>query len=935
MTGKRTIWQLGFKFIAVALAGLLLSLSIHALGRGEILTEVVLGQTSPEPVAALLERGKTNYDAGRFSEAAELYKRAARQCEAEGYILNQALALSHLSLAYRQLGELQKAEEAIARSLSLLSGRSDAHITEQAKVWARVWNAKGSLLLATQKPEEALEAWREGEASYRQAGDILGVLGSQINQVQAMQDLGLYRQADALLEKIREDLQDIPDNASAKYISLQVATLHHLGNLFRQKGRLDEARDTLEQSLRLAERWHLREEASAILISLGNTARAEAAKQKASGERARQQKRFSQARRLKREAEKATEEALYFYRNAAIEKQASPQTLLQARLNYLSLLVESGGRVREAENLWRSARKELEDMPSGREAVYARVNLAKTLVCLRYNNSDCLRQEEGSDSLLATKTLAHNSPWLKDAIALFDTAVREAQELEDKRAESYAMGNMGRLYEEMEHWKDALGYSQEALNLANTVRGRDIAYQWQWQLGRLLVRENEMQGAMTAYLQAVKSLNNLRGDLANLNRDLQLDFRDEVEPVYRRALDFLLQPEPGTSQPSQEHLRQAREVFESLQVAELDDFFLDGCSPVRSGDIDEILDEYDKSAAAIHAILLEDRLAVILKLPGQKQLGYYESRQPKEDVQTTLQSLQKKLSKSPALSPEAIKLSQKIYKWLLQGMEQFVNEDNPIETLVFVLDRPLQNVPIAVLYDGDRYFGQKNFPIALAPAIKLLNTQSLVQAEHIDRSLVFTGGVGESQTIDGIPFQPIEKLKEELEGIGQFFPTNLPLVNRYFTRKNIERELALESFPIVHIKTHGQFSSDPEGTYIVAYRELIKSKDLDGLVKSGGQGQLSTIELLVLSACETAQGDDRASLGLAGVAVRAGARSTLSTLWVAQDNTTTQLMLRFYEELSKPNMTKARALHNAQKQVFQQYQIPYFWAPYVLVGNWR
>ncbi|HBE17692.1 MAG TPA: hypothetical protein DDW51_08775, partial [Cyanobacteria bacterium UBA11367] len=93
-----------------------------------------------------------------------------------------------------------------------------------------------------------------------------------------------------------------------------------------------------------------------------------------------------------------------------------------------------------------------------------------------------------------------------------------------------------------------------------------------------------------------------------------------------------------------------------------------------------------------------------------------------------------------------------------------------------------------------------------------------------------------------------------------------------------------------------------------------------------------------LSACQTATGDERAALGLAGVAVRAGARSTLATLWVVDDEGTANLMIKFYEELKDPNVSKAEALRRAQLWLMAQderFKKPYYWAPFVLIGNWK
>jgi len=111
---------------------------------------------------------------------------------------------------------------------------------------------------------------------------------------------------------------------------------------------------------------------------------------------------------------------------------------------------------------------------------------------------------------------------------------------------------------------------------------------------------------------------------------------------------------------------------------------------------------------------------------------------------------------------------------------------------------------------------------------------------------------------------------------------------------------------------------------------------LRGLLQARAQNQRQPIELLVLSACQTAAGDNRAALGLAGVAVRSGARSTLATLWSVDDQSTSSFMIEFYQALAQPQVTKAKALRQAQLALLKQpeFKHPYFWAPFVLVGNW-
>ena len=98
------------------------------------------------------------------------------------------------------------------------------------------------------------------------------------------------------------------------------------------------------------------------------------------------------------------------------------------------------------------------------------------------------------------------------------------------------------------------------------------------------------------------------------------------------------------------------------------------------------------------------------------------------------------------------------------------------------------------------------------------------------------------------------------------------------------------------------------------------------------------IELLVMSACQTATGDKRAALGIAGVAVRSGARSTLATLWSVKDDSTVVLMDEFYKQLAQPDssITKSEALRQAQISLIHStdFEHPFYWAPFILVGNW-
>lgn len=119
----------------------------------------------------------------------------------------------------------------------------------------------------------------------------------------------------------------------------------------------------------------------------------------------------------------------------------------------------------------------------------------------------------------------------------------------------------------------------------------------------------------------------------------------------------------------------------------------------------------------------------------------------------------------------------------------------------------------------------------------------------------------------------------------------------------------------------------------------IKVNELSGVLKTVQISRNNALELLVLSACETAAGDTRSALGLAGVAVRSGARSTVATLWRVNDEASAMLISEFYNQLVqgvKIGVSKGEALRRAQVSILKnpKYQSPYYWGAYVLLGNW-
>ncbi|MBW4492460.1 MAG: CHAT domain-containing protein [Oscillatoria princeps RMCB-10] len=869
-----------------------------------ILAAATSAAGQPASATQLVEQGKNLYRAGQFQPAAEVLARAAQLCQSRGDTLNQALALSYLSLAYQKLGQLSEAGSASAASLSL-STPSDSRNAGSQRIRALALNVRGSVQLAQGQTEDALATWKLAADAYGAAGDRQGRAGSQINQATALQALGQYRQAVKLLQQLEETLQAEPPSP------LKAAGLRSLGNALRFAGNLDKSQELLEQSLAIAQELQSRQEESETLLSLGNTALAFARRVRNRQDRSSPPLvpvRCSDGG-IAPDAQPHYNKAEALYHKSA-EKAISNLTQIQAQLNRLSVLLAQ--QQSPAAGELRDLRQQIEGLSPSRSAVYARVNFAGSLVCLQQRSGGAAGAPipNPAEDLLQTQAIAQ----------LLSAAVQQAKDLKDERAESYAWGHLGQLYEVARELPVAVRHTEAALNLAQTIGAPDIAYQWQWQLGRLRLARGDRSGALAAYAQAVETLKSLRSDLAALNPDIQFDFRDEVEPVYRQLVALLLE----SDEPAQENLKRARDTIEALQLAELDNFFRDACLNAKPKQIDEIADSSNPKAAVIYPIVLADRTEVILKLPNQNQLRHYRVRQAKSQVESTLEQLRLNLTKPYALR-EVKSLSEQVYSWLVEpALADF--SASQVKTLVFVLDSPFRNIPMAALYDGEHYLVE-NYSIALAPGLQLLSPKPF----HTGRLRALAAGVTEPRP--GFPALP--NVERELQEIQSEVRSRV-LFNEQFTSKALQERVSDLSFPVVHLATHGQFSSNASETFIVAWDKRIYVKELDSLLRTGDGSPTKAIELLVLSACQTAAGDKRAALGLAGVAVRAGARSTLASLWSVDDQSTALLMSQFYRELASNQLTKAEALRQAQLALLKnpKYQRPLFWAPYVLVGNW-
>lgn len=858
----------------------------------------------------LLNLGLQLYKEGKFNQAKKEWLKAELEYRQKNDKFNRALVLNYLSLVHQKLGEWVEAQRTINQSFQLVETEINIPQNYQkSAIFARIFNTKGKLLLTLGKLELALENLQRGEIIYRQLNDTEGVIISQLNQAIALQKLGRFRDNLSLLNNLQKDLENQSD-------AIKIKGLISLAKTFKQVGELEKSLNILTETLTLAEKNQSPLFVSNTLIELGNT-------QRAIGN---QEIELLSSKTdffvplVEQKTMSNFESALSSYQK--VIEIGIPDLKLQAQLNKLSLLADITQFsftqaeklqvkiplflqefTQEASNFWKTIKLPSKSEFITQNSVYSYINLADSLIRFK-SNSEFLNDISWSE-----------------IEALLQEAIIQAQNLEDQRAESEALGKIGRIAEINQDWQNAQKLTEKALLRSQSLNANEISYKWLWQLGRIKYQQNERQDAIKNYSQAINILKTLRSDLLAVSSDLEFNFRENVEPVYRELVSILLQQEATALE-----IKQARDVIEDLQVAELNNFFRVACVETKPILIDQITEKQDPTAAVIYTIVLSDRLEIILKLPKENIRHYTVPLNDLPKIERLLQRLAQSLTQRN--SQETLPLAQQAYDLLIRPLEQDL-ATSKVKTLVFVLDSPLRNVPMSVLHDGQQYLVEK-YGVVLSPGLQLIEPQSIASQEL----KALTAGLTEAR--GGFP--ALNYVVDELNTIQSQISTTELLLDSDFTNTAFQDKIDQLSFSIVHLATHGQFSSQAENTFILTWNDRINVNQLNSLLRSRDSRGKDALELLVLSACETLTGDRRATLGLAGIAVRAGTRSTLATLWRINDEASALLMGQFYQQLTNQNThsTKAEALRQAQLSLLKdsRFNRPYFWASYVLVGNW-
>jgi CHAT domain-containing protein len=769
--------------------------------------------------------------------------------------------------------------------------------------------------------ETAIEQWENLIKLARQQSDQRLLTLALIEQAQAYSAIGRTRTALTLLC----DANPSGDCSASSALTLarrqrdtqaEAAALGSLGDTHRLLGEYDRANELLQQALTLAQTQQNQPYALAALNSLGNNARSLNQRYRRRTASLTRQGELAQAKIQQTQAAAQTTIARDYFQQAlrlATQSQSVPAQV-QAELSLLSLSANPKSEVSKQTAIARL----IGQLPANRERVYSTIDLA------RY------------------------SP---QPLPLLKQAIQTAQSIQDQRSESFALGALGHWHEQQGESQLALQATQQAILAADRAIANDSRYQWEWQMARILRSQRDIPGAIVAYEQSIATMESIRNDLLSADRNLQFDFRDSVEPIYRELIDLRFQvatkAQPANISSSSyqtvsrvrsaesawsaaapnpvNNLGSALVALDSLRLAELQNYFGSDCL-IRASEQAKA-DVQDDRSAVVRSIILDDRLISVLSVPNQPDRFTSTDISRKDLEQAVIAFRQELETYYNSFSPAR---AQKLYQSLIQPFEADLQAAN-IDTLVFVNDGILRSLPMAALHDGQQFLIEK-YAIATTPSISLTNTS----ISRMASTKALAAGMTQDAVIDGQRFAGLENVSAELAGLETILPGSRILKDADFTQPRLREELAKAPFPIIHLATHGQFGAEAEDTFLVlGNQQKLSLTQLDRLIRNVSNSN-ELIDLLTLTACKTAVGDDRAALGLAGIAIQAGAKSAIASLWSINDSTTLDFSQTFYQNLKV--MDKAKALQAAQIKMLRSHTVaarPAYWAPYVLVGSWR
>lgn len=553
------------------------------------------------------------------------------------------------------------------------------------------------------------------------------------------------------------------------------------------------------------------------------------------------------------------------------------------------------------------------------------------------------------DGLRRDAAVAASPRWRADTqeamATLYEAAGRRTEALEINRSA----------------WATASTLPESALGIRGvTLHARE---------GRLLRSLGQERAAMAAYWRAVEQIERIRQDLPIDDAEGRSIYATLLEPTYLSLLDLLLRSHQGsTPEAARQTLQRVVDTLELLKQSEMQDFLGDRCAVAELENGSGALRR--AGVATLYTLSLPDRLELVLVTAAGLERRTVNVR--REDLHKGVSATVERMREG---SPGYLRMAQALYRWLWAPLEDLLRAQG-VQEVVVVPDGVLRLLPFSALHDGKRHV-LESYAVSTTTGLTMTNaapstlesSQVLVTGmstpgrvvEKLSATVLDMVKAGESgsaqRALDGHALAgrgsaapppaseaDLARLREDLklpgvrDEVGALVKVvgGTTLLDEEFTVARFRALAETGDYRVIHIASHGMFGGSAATSFIMAHDDIVASDSLQSLLQSP-RLQRHPIELLTLSACQTAEGNDRAPLGISGVAIRARAKSVLGTLWPVADEAARTLMTEFYGGLRRERLSKTQALRRAQLTLARDPKMahPMFWSPFVLIGNWQ
>ncbi|MAG29964.1 MAG: hypothetical protein CL908_03605 [Deltaproteobacteria bacterium] len=492
----------------------------------------------------------------------------------------------------------------------------------------------------------------------------------------------------------------------------------------------------------------------------------------------------------------------------------------------------------------------------------------------------------------------------------------------------WSEGEAAGLYLDAGRLPEALQLARRAFAAASTADDLLARYRVGRVLATTLARTGDRRAAIESLRGTARLGESLRRDrLGELPSEItRVAASPELEGEdFSLATDHLLsmlldEVEGDVADPAQSLLQEIRDLLETQRSAELEDHFRDACLAEHGESSPDAI----PGALVLYPILLDDKAAMLTGFEGR--FAYHRIAIPTETLLEQTRELRQLLEKRT--TRQFLRPAQELYDVMIRPFEAEITAAE-VDTVVVVPDGLLRTIPFAALHDRetDRFLVDMK-PVALVPSLRFTRPTPIAH----EQLTILAAGLEKATA----GFERLDYTRREIEELAARFPKSRVLFDDDFEIDALAGEIRTRPYSIVHVATHGRVEADGADSFLLTSDGRVGLDRMTDLISTTRFRRERPLELLTLSACETASGDGRAALGLAGVALRAGARSALATLWSVNDEATARLIDSFYEELAKPEQSRAGALRAAQLEVrgTPRFAHPGYWAPFLMISSW-